>query len=135
MPLFIVGCIGGRFLFRLGLSHFQASSAIGFGFELGVLRGCEQMGVEELAAERGGDFFHGANGRMVLGDIAGGVPIDKTEVGSCLQLNRTHHQFLEGLIRSAWFPQREFIEAALRKCRTEKGAEFFELRSGHGLGV
>ena len=92
----------------------------------------EQMGIEKIATERASDFFYGASWRVVLGDVLRGMPIDEAVVRASFQLNRAHHEFLQGPVLTAWFAEREFVQAAFSECRIEQGDKFYELRSGHG---
>ena len=125
------GCAGRRG--RSGF-HPQARGAVGLALQLRVLRGCKQMGVEEIVAEERFERDKGRAGKVILGHITRGVTPEKGEVRARLQRDRTDKQIPQGGVDAAIFAQREFHERAVGHGGAEQIEEAVEGgRLRHGI--
>lgn len=65
------------------------------------------MGVEKIAADERFERGEGLGGRVVLGDVTGGVAPDEREMRAGFERDWANEEVAQRRIGSAWFAERE----------------------------
>jgi hypothetical protein len=100
-----------------GLRHAryaQARLASGSAFELGGLRGSEEVGVEEIGGEEGFDEGERGGSGVVFCDIARGVAENEGEPRPALEHDGADEDVFQGGVCATVFAEGEFDERAFR---------------------
>ncbi len=105
--------------------ELESRGAVGLRFQLGVLGGREEVGVEEVGADESLELREGVGGREVFDDVARGVAPEEGEVRAGFERDGADVEVVDGGVGAAVFAEGEFGERAVGEGGSEEGEEAF----------